>query len=385
MRVSYSKLDTYKQCPRKYKFYIDKAPQDPSRTLALRFGSAVHAALEFAYAKRYKYPSPERVINYYRGLMQQESDPQVLKLFEKGIPALEKYLAKNEAAHMSIVEVEKKFMIEIGRGHQLEGIIDRLDMLPDGSFEIIDYKTGQIPDAESLSKNWQLAIYQFAKQRKLQTSRIKASLVYIAFDGHKLTYQFGKNELERIHSEILDLIARIEADNVYAPRVSALCNTCAYQPICPAWTHKYNIKDQVLTGKIKDTDVIDIQSKIDKLLVLTSTIKKLEKESKQLKEIVAIFGKENNMTRLFSDLGTVSLSFQKKRAYDAARIAEVLRENLLRKIVKTLDTKKLEKALPYLTQEERKQIEAFTTEKESHTIAVRPTIEENEDVEELLT
>jgi len=286
---------------------------------------------------------------------------------------------------MSIVEIEKKFLIELGNGHEIEGIIDRLDMLPDGSFEIIDYKTGQIPDAEKLGENWQLAIYQFAKQRKLQTNRIKASLVYIMFDGHKLTYQFGKDELERVRTEILSLVAKIEADTVFAPKTSAWCNTCAYQPICPAWVHKYNVKDQVLVGKIKDKDMIDIQSKIDRLLTVTAVIKKLDDETQQLKEIIAIFGKENNMTRLFSDLGTVSISFQKKRAYDAAKLAEVLRENLLRKIVKTIDTKKLEKAMPYLTEEERQQIAAFTKEKESSSVMVRPAIEEREDIDDLIS
>ncbi len=384
MRVSYTKLDTYKQCPRKYKFYIDKAPQDSSRTIALRFGTAVHKALEFAYAKRYKYPPKEKVMALYRALMSEETNPDVLKLFVKGESALEAYLDKNEAAHMRIVEVEKKFSMELGGGHQIEGIIDRLDMLPDGSFEILDYKTGQIPNAENLGQNWQLAIYQFAKQRALQTHRIKASLVYVMFDGHKLTYQFGKDELARVRNDILALIAKIEGDTVFAPRVNAFCGTCAYQPICPAWTHKYNVKKQVLTGKTKDPVVVDIQVKIDRLLSLSASIKRLEDETKQLKEVIALFSRENNMTRLFSDLGTVSVSFQKKRAYDAARLAEVLRENLLRKIVKTVDTKKLEKALPYLTEEERRQIESFITEKESTAISVRPRVdEENQDLLDL--
>lgn len=382
MRVSYTQLDTYKQCPRKFKFYIDRAPQDPSRTVALRFGTAVHKALEFAYAKRYQAPATERVISYYRKLMDEETDPEVRELFTRGIPALEQYLAANDPRKLRVLAVEQKFVMPLTDAHEMVGVIDRLDMLPDGSFEIIDYKSGKIPDARKLSENWQIAIYQFVKQQQLQTKRIQVSLVYILYDGHKLTYRFGRDELGRIREAILRQVAEMERDTTFPTHVTSWCATCPYQPICPAWTHQRAARE-VVTGKEREEGLVDIQMKVDRLLGIMAQQKRLDEEAAALKQALAAYAKDRNLTRLFSDLGTVSVSFRRRAAYDVLKLVEVLREDLLRKIVKTVDIKKLERALPYLKPEERERIEDFRREEERMSVAARPRMDE--DTEALLT
>jgi RecB family exonuclease len=382
MRVSYTQLDTYKQCPRKFRFYIDKAPQDPSRTIALRFGSAVHKALEFAYAKRFGAPAIPRVIEYYRKLMEAERDPKALALFEKGIPALQRYLEANDPRELRVLAVEQKFSMPLTDAHEIVGVIDRLDMLPDGSFEIIDYKTGSIGNAEKLSENWQLAIYQMVKQRQLQTKRLIVSLVYIMYDGHKLTYQFGKEELKRIREDILAQIEVMERDREFPTRTGSWCAMCPYQPICPAWTHR-KFAENVVTGKERERDLVEIQAKVDRLLELVAQRKRLEEEIAALKEALAVFARERKLTRLFSDLGTVSFSFRRKAVYDVAGLVEVLRADILQKIVRTIDGAKLDRALPYLSEEERKRIEAFRKEEEQTSVTVRPRMDE--ETETLLT
>lgn len=383
MRVSYTQLSTYKQCPRKYKFYIDRAPQDPSRTLALRFGSAVHKALEFAYGARGQAPpSLERVLSYYRKLMEEESDPKVREWFARGITAIEEYVTVNDPRQKHVLGVEQKFSMSLGDAHQMVGVIDRLDMLPDGSFEILDYKTGQIANAEKLGENWQLAIYQMVKGQHLQTDRITVSLVFIMHQAHKLSYHFTQEELGRLREEMLQQIGVIERDAVFPTRVSSWCGTCPYQPICPAWTHKETFS-RVLTGKERDEELRDVQAKVDKLLQVTAAAKRLENEAQALKEALAAYARERNLTRLFSDLGMVSFSFRRRARYDVSRLVEVLRADILAKIVKTVDARKLEKALPYLSPQERESIEGLRQEEESSSVTVRPRV--GDETEELLS
>jgi len=382
MRVSYTQLDTYKLCPRKFKFYIDRAPQDPSRTTALRFGSAVHKALEFAFSNKHDPPATARVLDYYRKIMAEETDPLVLTIFQKGLPALEQYLAKNNPREQRTVAIEKKFSMQLTAAHEMVGVIDRLDQLPDGSFEVMDYKTGAPMNAEKLGENWQLAIYQLVKMRELQTERIRTSLVYVLYDGHKLSYQFATEELDRIRDAILRQIDVMERDAVFPTKTGWWCKTCPYQPICPAWTHKAEAKG-VVTGKERDQELVDIQARVDRLLQVIAAQRRLKEEADAIKEALGVYSRERKLTRLFSDLGTVSFSFRRRAVYDVARLVEVLQADILRKIVRTVDTGKLEKALPYLSEEDRERIEAFRKEEENTTVTARPRIAE--DTEELLT
>lgn len=159
MRYSYTKLSTYAQCPQKYQFYCQKALQESNRNIPLRFGKAVHLALEFAFKNKLNPPSTPQVIKYYKNLIKLEEDPIAIKRFKQAIPFLKQYLGKDNPKEISSVEVERKFVMNLDRDYKIERVVDRLDQLPDGSFEIIDYKTSSIGNAERLGDNWQLALY----------------------------------------------------------------------------------------------------------------------------------------------------------------------------------------------------------------------------------
>jgi RecB family exonuclease len=58
--------------------------------------------------------------------------------------------------------LEKFFKLKINQKICLIGKIDRVDQLPDGIIEIIDYKTGKKPAAKELENDLQLAIYALA-------------------------------------------------------------------------------------------------------------------------------------------------------------------------------------------------------------------------------
>lgn len=122
MRVSCTQLDLYRLCPPKYKFYKGKAPQDPKRTAHLRFGTAVHKALEFAYAKRFKAPSIERVLAFYERLAKEEQDADVKAMFKNGGPAIRSYFEKNDPKNLHVLEVERKFTMALDERHEIVGV-----------------------------------------------------------------------------------------------------------------------------------------------------------------------------------------------------------------------------------------------------------------------
>ena len=65
MRTSYSAIETYLQCPQKYKFQaIDKIRAPKSREAI--FGTLVHSSLKFMFQKDPLFPTLEEVIAYFR-------------------------------------------------------------------------------------------------------------------------------------------------------------------------------------------------------------------------------------------------------------------------------------------------------------------------------
>ena len=69
-----------------------------------------------------------------------ESDDE-LQFREKAIEALHRYHAREVASGSHPRWVERKFDFRIGP-HHLRGRVDRVDQLPSGGYELIDYKTG---------------------------------------------------------------------------------------------------------------------------------------------------------------------------------------------------------------------------------------------------
>ena len=67
----------------------------------------------------------------------------------------------------SPVWLERSFAFPIGP-HQLRGRVDRVDRLPDGGYELIDYKTGDPGRVRSTADDVQIALYRIAAREAWQ-------------------------------------------------------------------------------------------------------------------------------------------------------------------------------------------------------------------------
>ncbi len=79
----------------------------------------------------------------------------------EGRAAVERFYASMQQQVPTVLELEKDFTLVLGQ-HSIKGKIDRIDVLPDGSCHIVDYKTGRAKDTLTTEDKEQLWLYQVA-------------------------------------------------------------------------------------------------------------------------------------------------------------------------------------------------------------------------------
>jgi len=365
MRISYSSLENFKQCPLKYKLSnIDKIKEPKSKEAI--FGTYIHKVLKWFYQKDPNFPTLDLLLKYYRDYWPQKTEgfewkdsEEEKSYFKEGIRMLEEFYNKNIPHEISILDLETRFEVVIDENpdkpngkHILTGVIDRIDKLPDGTLEIIDYKTGKrMPSQRALDKNNQLSLYAIGlKSRwpRVKIKDLKLSLYFLKFNEKINTTRTDK-DLEEAKNKIVNLIHKIEKSN-FEPHSSVLCGWCGYRNICPTWRHFYeNEEDQHLNN-------VDIKKTIDEYFVLKEKKEKLEEKLIELKDLIDVYCQQKGLKRVFGKNGYFNHTVYNKISYDISKLKEILEPLEKWDDVIEINTKKLKKILKEIPVDMRQKI-----------------------------
>jgi len=379
MRISYSGLETFSNCPAKYKFqYIDRIKAPKSKDAI--FGTLIHECLRmFHDPSQTTSFSEEELLKYFTEKWNSEiyQDKQEEAFaFHQGIEILKKYYLQNQNISFNIVNLEVLFKIPIqGENneelHQVTGRIDRIDKLDGeaGTFEIIDYKTTKkMPSQEMIDKNFQLSIYylgvinQWPYLQK-ENRPVKLSLYYLRH-GEKLSTHQNKEQIKETKERILSLINQIKESN-FGPISNPLCDWCQYQPYCPLFKHKY-IKEKEPTANEKQ-----IKNVIKEYFEIKDKQNKNNKRLIELKTVINQYCDENKLERVFGDNGYITRLPQQRFTYNFNRVKEILEPINKWNEILTIDKAKFKKVVNSLPYDIKKQIDqAKKLEREFKTITI---------------
>lgn len=243
MKISYSALSTYKQCPLQYKYsYVDKLPRKDSHHLF--FGNLIHESLH-EMLKGVKVKSLEEVLNYYNNNWQDKDfiaskeDPN--RWLEKGGQIITNFYNSFDPTAQSVLVTEDYFKVPIIDGHELSGIIDRLDRIKDQSgddiLEVIDYKTGKVGSQAHIHDNLQLTIYYHAiRSRFPDIKDIRLSLYFLEPQVKQSTYR-DSGHVERMQEEVVLVLNKISHQD-FEPKINNLCPWCDFKEICPSYARE---------------------------------------------------------------------------------------------------------------------------------------------------
>lgn len=240
LRLSFTRVDTFEQCPRRFRYqYVDGLPQAAAPQLS--FGSSIHGALEWLYDRKHpELPSLEDTLQALfdawdsSGYAEVDRDEQ-MRAYAHARDVVTAFHARVSAEGFRLpAATEAWFELPVGDDIVVVGAIDRVDVDADGALHVVDYKTNRRARSRSQVRgSLQLAIYALAT-RELYGRLPETVALDFVVPGVRVAVPVAELDLEAVPERLVAVAARIRAGED-TPTPNRLCDWCDFRAICPAW------------------------------------------------------------------------------------------------------------------------------------------------------
>jgi CRISPR/Cas system-associated exonuclease Cas4 (RecB family) len=238
LRVSYTKLDTYRTCPKKFKFiYIERGVVIPSEKMLI--GQAVHSTLETWVAEGGEdlgdlmdMLAASCVAWRAQGEISEEEEQLARDML------IEYYDTFSSLDRGNIVGIEEPFELLVDNV-LITGILDRVEWESPGVLMVVDYKTGRTSVSQAqAAKNLQTALYTMAaKQRWPEAEHIITKLVYPRLKK-SVIHEFTDEQLATHMAAIRETAMEMRLDHSMPPTgTPPICGNCSFKYKC-GWGKK---------------------------------------------------------------------------------------------------------------------------------------------------
>jgi len=234
--ASYSALNLFEQCPRRYKIErVDKHKSPDSKPL--RVGSAVHAGIA-AYIRHLQAENLQTDITWSDWAI--EAAAAVMKKEHRILDAdeweevgaiFQTFISSHLFNPAQIAEVEKREEIPLG-DLTFWAVIDLLEV-EDGQARVRDWKTNwNVMSKAEVEKDFQLRCYAWAVHKLYGYDEVECTLEFVRHGAFRTAF-IGPDEIVLTEARIKVAIESIEAETEWAPTPGSHCSYCPWSGECP--------------------------------------------------------------------------------------------------------------------------------------------------------
>ncbi len=256
LRLSYSKLSSYKRCPRAWKSaYLDgRFSREPKPFFS--FGTAIHEAFENFYdphgdrkgSLKHLLALWEAAFNNHLEGYRDEEEKRMY--YQKGVEQLTRYHRRYcaDGKYKPAWAIEAYFEVPLGSNAVMTGFVDRIDELDDGTYEILDYKTEPTRRSQqAVDQDDQLTIYFWACQTLFDLKIRQLSLLMTNFDERMVTTRKEEDipgvvaAIDATAAEMKEKIRLYQETHTpdqeespcFPPKKNKFCRNCDILETCP--------------------------------------------------------------------------------------------------------------------------------------------------------
>ncbi len=326
-RYSHNSLNTFRDCPRKFKFhYVEKIELPERVTAELFLGNAVHRTL----ARLHQMASDgitwplDAMLTFYHAEWEKPEKRHIAvgadymtvdDHIRIGGGLLTTYHHKHHpfaSGHLLVVERTLTSTLP-GTPFQLTGRIDRVWKRPDGVVEICDYKTGKTLTRGKQDTAYfeQMGIYQLLVQGNYPYLEPIEVAEYFLRHDQIVRERFQPEDLdlltEQLRLSVVEILHAERLDNFPAAE-GAHCRFCEYTDLCPAKRHARLLTDEAGSSSATErTTAATASALANRFLAADTQLKQLTGEHSALKEELVRAARELSMEKFVGENGSVKV------------------------------------------------------------------------------
>ncbi len=228
MKLTFTKLDTYRKCALRYRLrYREKLPEVArgGRNLSL----VLHQSLRSFLLTARRDASLGALLRAYETHCPLPQDPKQEQRRQEGHRVLEAFHWKEGPRLATAVALEQKFSVMV-EGTEVTGRLD-CAMETEEGLELVDFKfTREVPEAQD---PLQLQVYALGLKEVTGSTSDTLTYYYLRQE-RKISFPGGEAAIQEGQERMAELAQQLRGDHSFSPQAGSWCGICSYRKYCPA-------------------------------------------------------------------------------------------------------------------------------------------------------
>lgn len=245
--LSVSAIRLYDRCPLAFRFrYVDRVPEVP--TVPMRVGLGVHRVIARVLGAEWEGRAEPDAAARSARLAKFLDDERTLppEVFASVEAMVRKWASEETFDFRGVTALRLEcrlslsgpnFESETAEADRFVGVVDRLELLGDGSARIVDYKaTYRVRPLSEVEEDFQLRAYGWLVRRGLEfDGPVTIAFAYPALGSATRSVDLGLDTFDDVRRTVEAKEKQIRGDSAWSPKVGEACAGCSYRDRCPAF------------------------------------------------------------------------------------------------------------------------------------------------------
>jgi len=238
---SYTSLNTYMQCPRKYKYRFFFGLEAPE-SIHAKLGILYHEIIKKFFGSKFlqlSWPRLETIIKAEFNSNEFEYGYLQNELLNEALENFRNYYDKYSQQFSPVIMLEKKFAFMVGN-KIINGRIDQVKIIDKNNAELIDFKSGNAGSSYKDTDNeiqlplYRLAIEKCPDLKMLRGKNIELKYIFLGSrDCRELLFMHENFDFKSFEEKLSSLMNNIENEEFSrGPDDKYACRNCEFGLIC---------------------------------------------------------------------------------------------------------------------------------------------------------